>query len=416
MPKLAKPLTDAQARNAKGREKVYTLADGGGMYLEVAPNGTRHWRMAYRQSSGKNNRLTFGTYPEISLDDARKKRMEARKLIAAGVDPAEHKKAQKVALSEAGADTFKAMSMAWYQSKVKSLSDSHAKRTLAYLENDLIPYLGKKVMADITAPELLACLKRIESRVNKQGNKVTETANRVRALMSEFWRDAIGKGKADRDIASDLRGSLTKHVAKNFSYITDVRVLGKLLRDIDIYTGTPATKAALKLMPLVFARPGELRLAKWSEIDLEAAEWRYFVTKTKIDHIVPLSTQAIEILRTMQPLTGQGIYVFSAGSGSRPLSENTVNQALKGLGYSSDIIQPHGFRHTAATALAELGWDENKIDRQLSHSAQGVKGVYQKSKYLADRRMMMQAWADYVGGLKGKASVTPINSKGKMAA
>jgi integrase len=296
----------------------------------------------------------------------------------------------------------------WFKVKIESLSDTHKARTRSYLENDLVPYLGKKPIAEIKAVELLACLRRIENRKNNQGQRVTETANRVRTLMSGLWRYAIQTSRAEHDIAHDLLGALEKHVSKNFSHIVDPKILGKVMRDIDLYQGSPATKAALQLLPLVFARPGELRQAKWKDINFETKEWRYFVTKTDIDHIVPLSEQAIRIIQSMRPLTGSGEYIFSAGSGARPISDGTINKALKILGYSSDVIQPHGFRHTAATALAELGWGEDKIERQLSHLVQGVKGKYQKAKYLDDRREMMKAWSNYLDALKTGAQITHL--------
>lgn len=405
MPKLVPPLTDTKIKNAKPKDKTYTLADGEGMYLEIAATGSKIWRMSYRQANGKTNRLTFGPYPTVSLQEAREKRAQARKLLTEGNDPSEHKKAQKAALKEAHANSFETIAWEWFKTKIEPLSESHASRTHAYLEKDLIPHIGKKPIAQVTAPELLKCLRRIEARKNNRGEQVTETANRVRTLMSGLWRYAIQTGRADRDIAADLKGALKKHVSRNFSHITSPELLGQLMCDIDTYNGTPATKAALRLLPLVFTRPGELRHARWADIDLDAREWRYLSSKTKIGHVVPLADQAIAILKTMQPLTGNGEYVFSTGSGSRPISEATINKALKTLGYANDVIQPHGFRHTAATMLAELGWGEDKIERQLSHLVQGVKGKYQKAKYLDERREMMQAWADYLGAIKQDGKV-----------
>lgn len=400
MPKLAIPLTDTKIRNAKPRDKIYSLADGGGLNLEISPTGSKIWRMRYRQENGKANRLSFGEYPTVSLQDAREKRAEARKLIIEGIDPSESKKAKKVAKIEAATNNFEAVAWEWFRIKIEPLSETHKARTKAYLENDLIPYLGKQPIAEIKAIDLLRCLRRIESRKNNRGQRVTETANRVRTLMSGLWRYAIQTSRAERDIAHDLLGALEKHVSKNFSHIVDQNLLGQLMRDIDRYVGSPATKAALQLLPLVFTRPGELRQAKWKDINFINKEWRYLVTKTEIDHIVPLSDQAIQIIQSMRPYTGSGEYVFSAGSGTKPISDGTINKALKTLGYSSDVIQPHGFRHTAATALAELGWAEEKIERQLSHLVQGVKGKYQKAKYLDDRREMMKDWSTYLDRLK----------------
>jgi len=229
-------------------------------------------------------------------------------------------------------------------------------------------------------------------------------------MAGQIWRYAIATGKAKRDIAADLIGALTPHVSKQFSHITDPKLLGQLLRDIAAYTGTPMVKAALKILPLVFTRPAEFRCAKWEDIDLEAKEWRYIATKTNADHIVPLSDQVIQQIRDLHPLTGNGTYVFGIRAGERSLSENTINAALKTLGYSAEVIQPHGFRHTAATMLAELGWNTDAIDRQLAHKEQGVKGVYQKAQYLEERRKMMQAWADYTDALKAGAQIIPFKT------
>ncbi|MFZ6755442.1 tyrosine-type recombinase/integrase [Undibacterium sp. Dicai25W] len=401
MPKIAAPLTDTQIRKAKPKEKTYTITDGAGMYIEIAPTGSKIWRMSFKQANGKTNRLTFGPYPTVTITEAREKRAEVRKQLLNGVDPSLQKKKEKTLKLVSAENTFEAVSWDWFKVKIEPTSLSHSKRTRAYLENDLIPVLGRLPFAEIKAIELLACLRKIESRVNNQGKQVTETANRVRTLMSGLWRYAIQTGKAERDIASDLKGALVKHVGENFSHIDDPKLLGELMRDIENYDGNLATRAALQLLPLVFSRPGELRQAKWVDVNLEAKEWRYVVTKTNSDHIVPLSDQAVEIIRSMKPLTGDGTYIFSVCSGVRPLSDGTMNKALKQMGYTSDVIQPHGFRHTAATALADqLGWDEEKIELQLSHKRSGVKGKYQKAKYLSDRREMMTIWSNYLYSLK----------------
>ncbi|MBC3830736.1 integrase arm-type DNA-binding domain-containing protein [Undibacterium amnicola] len=419
MPKLATALTDTTLRNAKGKDKPYKLSDGGGLFLLVNENGAKYWRMDYR-FNGKRLRLAFGKYPDVSLVVARSKRADANELLASGIDPSETKRTERIEQTQhketiqreaSGlplSGSFEEVALEWFETKIKPLSASHSNRTMAYLKNDLIPYLGKLPMIDIKAPALLECLRRVESRKNKQGKSVTETANRVREQMGQLWRYAIATGRAERDIATDLRGALEVHVQKNFSHITDPKLLGQLMRDVETYSGAPVTVAALRILPLVFTRPMELRTARWADINLETKEWRYFSTKTKIDHIVPLATQVVELLKALQPLTGMGEYVFGVRSGQRPLSEITINQALKSLGYGGDVIHPHGFRHTAATMLAELGWDENTIDRQLSHLAQGVKGVYQKAKYIEDRRKMMQAWADYLCKLKNGAAIIPI--------
>ncbi|MBC3805784.1 integrase arm-type DNA-binding domain-containing protein [Undibacterium seohonense] len=405
-------LTDTAIKNAKHGDKTIKMYDEGGLYLLLHPangKGGKWWRFKYR-FEGKEKLLSFGTYPEVSLKDARNRRDEAKKLLANNEDPAEVRKAQNAVKQIDAASTFEAVAMEWFKLKIMPLSASHSGRTLAYLKNDLIPYLGQIPIDEIKAPALLECLRRIAARKNKQGKPVTETANRVREQMGQLWRYAIATGKAERDIAADLRGALEAHVQKNFSHITDPKLLGLLLRDIEGYGGAPVTVAALRILPMVFTRPMELRTARWADINFETKEWRFFSSKTKIDHIVPLASQVVEQLKSLYSITGMGEYVFGVRSGLRPLSEITINQALKSLGYGSDIIHPHGFRHTAATMLAEMGWDENTIDRQLSHLVQGVKGVYQKAKYIDDRRKMMQAWADYLDQLKLGAQVISLKT------
>lgn len=395
MPKQVTPLNDTKVRTAKPSAKAYKLSDGGGMFLLIKPNGSKLWQMDYRLN-GKRGTASFGAYPEVSLTEARDARTQARKQIKNGTRPADYKRATEQAAQILATNTFEAVAWEWYEHKIKPLSESHSKRTRSYLENDLLPYLGNRTIASIEAPELLDCLRHMESRTNKSGQSITETTNRVRALMSQLWRYAIVTGKAQRDIANDLRGALKRHVGKNYSYISDPAILGQLIRDIQGYRGTVVVKTALRLMPLLWARPGELRKAKWEEIFLDTKEWRYVATKTQANHVVPLSDQAVQILNHLLPLTGKGDYVFRGRDNKRPISEGTINQALKSLGYTSDIIQPHGFRHTAATMLAERGWSETEIERQLSHVIPGVKGVYQKAKYLERRHEMMQEWSNYL--------------------
>lgn len=398
------------------------LDDGGGLCLLLdVKGGGMAWRFNYMFKS-KRKTISFGKYPDTSLALARTKAQEARENIAAGTDPSASRKAIKAAQLDQiesakreksglpAISSFEFVARMWFESRVSDWSDSHSGRTLAYLENDLFPWIGKIPMAEIKAPELLKCLRRVESRKNKQGQLVTETANRLREQCGQVWRYGIANGYAERDIAADLRGALKPHVASNFAHITDPKQLGQLLRDIEGYSGTPMVKAALRLLPLVFTRPGEFRQAKWSEINFETKQWCYVATKTNADHIVPLSDQVINHLREIQALTGNGEFVFGVRAGLRPLSENTINQALKGLGYASSLISPHGFRHTAATMLAELGWNTEAIDRQLAHKAAGVKGVYQKAQYLEERTRMMQAWADYADGLRSGAQVIPIKA------
>lgn len=395
MPATAKPLTNTEIKNAKPKDTQYKMSDGGSMYLLVKPNGSKLWQMDYRLHD-KRLTASFGSYPEVSLASAREQRTEARRLVAEGIHPGQHKAAVKKAARAVAANTFEAVAWEWFELHIKPKSLVYQERTRGYLERDLIPYLGRLPIASIEPPALLECLRRVENRKNNRGNTPTETVNRIRAEMSQLWRYAIVTGRAKNDIAHSLRGALKRHVGTNYSHLTDPALLGKLVRDIKDYGGSPVVKAALRLMPLLFARPGELRNARWSEIDFDAKQWRYVATKTNADHIVPLSDQAVKILRELQPVTGTSELVFK-GRGEGTIAPNAVNQALKYLGYGNDVIQPHGFRHTAATMLADrLGFPEHEIERQLSHKVAGVKGVYQKAQYLESRTKMMQAWADYL--------------------
>lgn len=395
MPKLASPLSDVKVRTSKPKSASYKLPDGDSMYLFIQPNGSKLWRMDYRLN-GKRNTASFGSYPEVTLAEARDRRLEARRLIDAGIAPTQHKLAAKQAVLAVTANTFESVAWEWFENKIKPLSESHQSRCRSYLENDLIPYLGKLPIASIEAPALLECLRRMETRTNARAKPITETTNRVRGLMGQLWGYAIATGKAQRNVANDLKGALKPHKGENYSHITDPAVLGQLIRDIRNYRGSIVVRAALCLTPLLFTRPGELRKARWSEIDLDAKQWRYIATKTQADHIVPLSDQAVAILRDLYPLTSSSEHVFRGRDNKRPISDGTVNQALKSLGYDSDTIQPHGFRHTAATMLAELRFSPDEIERQLSHKAPGIRGVYQKAQYLESRTKMMQAWADYL--------------------
>jgi len=404
-----KPSTD----NIDGKLR---LDDGGGLVLLLAvKGGSRAWRFNYT-IAGKRKTLSLGTYPDTTLKLARQKADAARKQVAEGIDPSDVRKEKKNAQQtqidakkrEAAGlpiiDSFEFVAREWFEGRQHTWSESHTSRTRAYLEKDLFPWIGRLPIAEIEAPTLLDCLRRVEKR------GATEAANRLRAVAGQIWRYAIAIGKAKRDIAADLIGALTQHVTKNFSHITDPKQFGQLLRDIEAYAGTPMVKTALRILPLVFTRPAEFRCARWEEIDLDAKEWRYIATKTGANHIVPLADQVIQQLRDIYPLTGNGEYVFGIRAGERPLSENTINAALKSLGYTSDIIQPHGFRHTAATMLAEMGWNTDAIDRQLAHKEQGVKGVYQKAQYLEERKRMMQSWADYADALKSGAQVIPFRA------
>lgn len=378
------------------------LDDGGGLYLLlVVKGGGRAWRFDYT-FQGKRKTISLGTYPSTSLKLARQKAETARKELAEGIDPSSTRKAQREVYKRdvlerkrelTGTpipDSFEAIAIEWLETRVPIWSESYAKKTRISIEKDLLPWLGKFQIAEIKSMQLLECLRRIEGRGSP------EVARKVRGIAGEIWRYAIASGRAEYDISAALVTALKPRVTRNYSYLKDPKQLRQLMLEIESYSGSPMVKAALRILPLVFTRPGEFRQARWADIDLINAEWRYMATKTKTDHIVPLSNQVVEYLKELFHLTGNGEFVFGVRGGVRPLSDGTINAALKSIGYSSDVIQPHGFRHTAATMLAELGWNTDAIDRQLAHKEAGVKGIYQKAQYLEERRKMMQAWSDYV--------------------
>lgn len=392
------PLTDTTIRKAKPATKPYKLADGGGLYLEVAPTGGKWWRWKYRRpSTGKENRLSFGTYPEIGLADARARRDDARRLLANGIDPGEQRKAAKAAKTERSANSFATVADELLMQRAKKLAAGSVVRERRMLEKDLAPYIGSLPIADVTAPVLLAALRKIEAR------GAVETAHRAKTLAGLVFRYAIATGRAERNPAADLQGALSQPQGEHFASVTEPAQVAPLLRALHSYAGTPVAIAALKLAPLVFVRPGELRRAHWADIDLDAAEWRFTTSKTGTPHIVPLATQAVEILRELHPLTCRGEYVFPSVRGrDRPMSENTVNAALRRMGFDSDTMTGHGFRAMARTILDEvLGFRPDYIEHQLAHAVRDPNGrAYNRTAHLAERRKMMQAWADYLDELR----------------
>jgi integrase len=402
-------LTDTACKNAKPKDKPYRLSDEKGLYLEVMPNGSKYFRLKYRYES-KEKRLAFGVYPETSLKEARNKREEARKQLAQGIDPGETRKAMKAAQS-ADADSFEVVAREWIAKFAQKWSERHRLHIEQYLKKDVFPFLGSRPVREITAPELLSMLRRIESR------GALETAKRTREYCGQVFRYAVATGRAERDPTGDLRGALASAKTKHHASITDPQAIGDLLRAIEGYKGAAVTRAAMSLAPLVFVRPGELRQAEWAEFNLDGAEWRIPAEKMKMrdPHIVPLSTQAVVILRELHPLTGRGRYVFPSArtpSGDRCMSENAVLAALRRMGYAKDEMTGHGFRSMASTLLNEQGWHRDAIERQLAHAERNaVRAAYNYAEHLPERRKMMQAWADYLDGLKQGADVVPINRK-----
>jgi len=395
-------LTATAIRNARATGKPLKLFDGGGLYLLVNPNGSRWWRFKYRRL-GKEKLLSFGTFPDISLKDARERRDDARKQLAAGIDPGEHRKARKAALAELGENSFAVVAREWFAKYSPSWAAGHSDKIIRRLERDIFPWLGGRPIAEIKAPELLATLRRIESR------GAIETAHRAQQNCSQVFRYAVATGRAERDLTSDLRGALTPVKERHHASITDPRRVGELMRAIEGYRGSFITKCALGLAPLVFVRPGELRKAEWTEFDLDNAEWRIPAARMKAreQHIVPLSKQAVAILRELHALTGEKAHVFpGVRTAGRAMSENTVNAALRRLGYAKDEMTGHGFRSMASTLLNEQGWHRDAIERQLAHAERNnVRAAYNFAEHLPERREMMQAWADYLDMLARGAQV-----------
>lgn len=398
-------LTDTATRNAKPAESPYSVADGAGLSLLVQPNGGKWWRFRYR-FDGKAKMLSLGIYPDVSLKTARERRDAARKQLSEGIDPGEHRKAVKAEKLERAANSFEAVAREYVGIKAASWAPSYGERLLRRLARDVFPMIGEKPIADLKAVDLLAVLRKIEAR------GAIETAHRARGDSGQVLRFAIATGRAAHDIAADLVGALTPKQTKHFPSVTEPAKVAGLLRALDGYQGSFVVMGAMRLAPLLFVRPGELRHAEWKDIDLDTGEWRYHVTKTKTDHIVPLATQAVAILRELHTLTGTGRYVFPGGrSNGRPMSDNAVLAAMRRSGIPADEMTGHGFRAMARTILDEvLGFRPDFIEHQLAHAVRDPNGrAYNRTAHLAERKKMMQAWADYLDKLKAGADVIPLH-------
>lgn len=394
------PLTDTKVRNAKPSAKPYKLADEKGLFLLVTPAGSRGWRVKYRWQ-GKEQLLSCGVYPDTSLANARKARDDVRQKLAEGINPSLSRKHAKLLALQAAEDTFEAVAHEWMAKHIDEWTPLYGERMAVRLKKDVFPWLGSRPIGEIKAAELLLVLKRIEAR----GALVV--AKRMRQSCGGIFRYAVATGRAERDIAVDLRDALKSGAERHHASIIEPNAVGELLRAISGYTGEFITSCALRLAPLVFVRPGELRHAEWKEIDLDAAEWRLPADKMKAraPHIVPLSKQAVAILRELHPLTGQGKYVFpGVRSRQRPMSENTILAALRRMGYTKEQMTGHGFRSMASTLLNEQGWNKDAIERQLAHGERNkVRAAYNYAEHLPERRRMMQEWADYLEVLKRKS-------------
>lgn len=397
-------LTDTAIRNAKPGDKPVKMFDERGLFLIVTPAGGKWWRLRYK-IDGKEKLLSLGIYPDVGLKDARARRDVARKLLADGVDPGEHRKAAKAVKVERAANSFEVIGREWFEKNRATWAPSHADKIIKRLENNVFPWLGGKAIAEITAPDVLTVLRRIE------GRGTLDTAHRAGGNCSQIFRYAIATGRAVRDPVPDLRGALPSARGGNFAAITEPAKVAELLRAIDAFSGTFVVKSALLLAPLLFVRPGELRRAEWAGFDLDKAEWGYFVTKTKSDHLVPLASQAVAILKELHALTGHGRYVFPGRDPQKAMSEAAVNAALRRMGYDTKTeITGHGFRAMARTILhEELHQKPEVIEHQLAHQVPDALGTaYNRTKFLNERKAMMQLWADYLDKLKAGADVIPL--------
>lgn len=400
------PLTDISARSAKPAEKPFKLSDEKGLFLLVKPNGTKLWQHKYR-IDGKEKLLSYGEYPETTLKEAREKRDAARKLIADGIDPSEQKKAAKAAREAAAVNSLEVICREWLNHRQGVIEPAQITKALSRLEKDVFPWLGNKPLAEVTAPDVLSVMRRVDERGARY------TAHKIRAELSMVFRYAIATGRAERDPCPDLRGAIPTAKTEHMPAITTPKEAGELLRAIDAFRGTFIVQSALRLAPLLFVRPGELRKAEWEGFDLDKGEWRYLVTKTKTEHLVPLSRQAVSILRELHALTGCRRYVFPGRDPKLCMSEAAVNAALRRMGYDTKTeITGHGFRAMARTILhEELHIKPEVIEHQLAHKVPDTLGAaYNRTRFIAERVSMMQAWADYLDKLKAGATVLPLNS------
>ena len=400
-------LTDTFAKNVKptGSSAGDKHTDGQGLYLHVK-NAGKYWRMSYR-FDGKQKTLALGVYPEVSLAKARQRRDKARELLADGIDPGIAKREEKQAKAAAAGNTFEAVAEQWLKATAAKRAAITQDKVTTWLRKDVLPYIGKMPITAIGPRDVLAVVRKMEAR------GVIDSAKRVAQICGQVFRFAVAEGTAERDVTADLRGAFQHAEKKHYAAITDPAKLGELLRSIHAYTGHPGTVAAMKLAPMVFLRPGELRAGEWAEIDLEAGEWRIPAARMKMgnDHIVPLSRQAVEILRSLHPITGHGRFVFpSLRTGERPMSENTLNACLRAMGYSNEVHTAHGFRATARTIMDEvLGERVDLIEHQLAHAVKDANGrAYNRTAHLPARREMMRRWADYLDRLRRGAEVVPI--------
>lgn len=394
-------LSDSKIKASKPLDKPYKLADEKGMYLLISPNGGKYFRLKYR-FAGKEKVLALGVYPEITLKQARIERDKAKVLLTQGIDPL----AAKQVIKEEKLNTVEYVAREWFDSTAHTINDQTHQKKIRHFEKFVFPAIGDQPINEIKSPAIFSIVKALFIKL--------ETAHRVRAEISALYSYAIAHGLADYDPAQAVTKQIPAKKVKHRAALTDPQDVAKLLRDIYNYEGTFVVQCAFRLSPLIFQRPGEIRQMQWSDIDPNTKEWRYLVTKTDTQHIVPLSTQAIAILETIKPFTGNGRYVFpSQRNDGRPMSDNAIRTALKSLGYNSDVMTAHGFRSTASTLLNEQGWSPDAIERQLCHMPRDqVRAAYNRAQYLDERRRMMQAWGDYLDGLRNGAQVIAFKRQG----
>lgn len=401
------PLSETAIRIAKPEPKPFKIADNGGMYLLVQPNGSKYFRFDYR-FAGKRRTAAIGVYPDLSLKQARVERDRIKGLISSGIDPSVQEKPSEFP----EVVTFEMVAREWHQKQRSAWTERYALRLTSLFERDIFPYIGKKGIDEIKAPELLKVLRKMEAR------GLTESVARARELAGSVFRYGIACGYCERDVSADLRGALAAAPVKHRAAIIEPKMFGQLLRDIDAYKGSFVVLCGLKLSPLLALRPGELRHLEWTEIDLEQREIRIPGKKMKMrtDHIVPLSRQAIEIFRSLESSTGDGQYVFPSirhPRGDRPMSENTINVAIRSLGYDNTEMCAHGFRGSfCSLANEKLGFSSDAIERQLAHAERNkVRAAYMHAEFLPERRKLMQAWADLVDQMKEQRAKKILKSK-----
>lgn len=406
MPKQIAPLTPSQVQNAKAADKPCKLRDGGGLYLLVTTDGAKLWRWDYRRPvTGRRNTVGLGAYPAVKLAEARERLRKGREQLAVGIDPGEQRKTDKAVAAERSANTFGAIAREYLDKRDRETASDPFKRERSRFERHLAPLLNDVPITDVTAPMLLAVLRKPEAA------GLLETARRLRAMSGRIFRYAMATDRATRDPSAILIDALITPKSTNFAAATDPADLPKLLRALWSYEGGPIVGAALKLTPLLFVRHGELRSARWADIDLDAGEWRFIASKTKTQHVVPLATQAVEILTGLKELTGRGEFVFpNARGGSRHMSQVATLSAMRRMELPAELVTNHGWRATARTLLDEvLGYRPDYIEHQLAHAVRDPNGrAYNRTAHLPERRKMMQGWADYLDGLRNDTNVVPI--------